>query len=301
MQKPTFGWVITPNAPDKLQAASLMQDNKRFIERIRGKFNTIWVEDHLQWGNEATLECWTALIYLAARYPDFTFGPLVLGQSYRNPALTAKMMATLYWLSGGRMIAGIGAGWKQDEYEAYGWPYPSAQIRIEQLEDTVQIMKAMWTQSPATFEGKHYAIYDAYCEPRPNPLPPLLIAGGGERYTLHVVVKHADWMNVGFEDVATYRKKLVVLRGHCDEVGRNYREITKTYYAVISLSEKSLHPRQETDYHIVQGTPDQVTEELQEFVKLGVSHFMINFNDFPSDVGLNLFLEEVYPALITNS
>jgi alkanesulfonate monooxygenase SsuD/methylene tetrahydromethanopterin reductase-like flavin-dependent oxidoreductase (luciferase family) len=297
MPTPTFGWVITPSARDASGAGALLENNYRFIERIRGVFDTLWVEDHFQWNNRPVVECWTALTYLAAQYPDFRFGSLVMGQSYRNPALTAKMMATLDWLTGGRTIAGVGAGWKQDEYESYGWPYPSPQTRIEQLEDAVNIIRAMWTQSPAHYVGKHYSIKDAYCEPRPIPLPPLLIAGGGEKLTLRVVARHADWMNVAFCTAATYATKLEALKHHCVEVRREYGSIKKTYFGFVSITPDGAKPEPRGDLHIIYGTPDQVAAELQQFVDLGVEHFMLRFIDFPGTGGLELFLAEVMPKL----
>ncbi len=293
----TFGWVITPAARDASGAGTLHDNNRRFIERVRGAFDTIWVEDHFQWSSRPVVECWTALSYLAAQYPDFTFGSLVLGQSYRNPALTAKMMATLHWLTGGRTVAGIGAGWKQDEHEAYGWPFPAARTRIEQLEDAVNIIRAMWTQSPASYTGKHYSIKDAYCEPRPTPPPPLLIAGGGEQLTLRLVAQYADWMNVGFRNAATYARKLEALRRHCANAGRDYDAIKKTYFGFVSITRDGATPELRGDLHIIYGTPDDVAKELKEFVELGVEHFILRFIDFPSMEGLELFLARVLPQL----
>jgi alkanesulfonate monooxygenase SsuD/methylene tetrahydromethanopterin reductase-like flavin-dependent oxidoreductase (luciferase family) len=297
MTKPTHGWVIQPSPRGTTSATTLMDDNHRFIDRVRDVFTTIWVEDHFQWDDRPVLECWTALSNLAAQYPEFTFGALVLGQSYRNPALTAKMMATQHWLSDGRFIAGIGAGWKQDEYEAYGWPYPSDKVRIDQLEEAVEIIRAMWSQSPASYQGKYYTVKDAYCEPRPGPQPPLLIGGGGEKFTLRVVAKHADWMNVGLCDDKTYAHKLNVLRDHCEQVGREYETITKTYFGFISIFQKGKEPDRRDDLHIIYGTPEEVTQELNMFVKLGVQHFMLRFLDFPSTEGLELFIQEVVPNL----
>ncbi len=294
MPAPTFGWVITPSARD---ASALHQDNRRFIERVRGAFDTIWVEDHFQWNDRPLVECWTAMSYLAAQHPDFRFGSLVLGQSYRNSALTAKMMATLHWLTGGRTIAGIGAGWKQDEYDAYGWPFPDARTRIEQLEDAVNIIRAMWTQSPANYTGKHYAIKDAYCEPRPDPPPPLLIAGGGEKLTLRVVARYADWMNVPFVTIETFARKLDALKRHCADVGRDYDAIKKTYYGFVDISRDGQRRDRRDDLHVVRGTPDRVAAELQQFVDLGVEHFILRFTDFPRMDGLDLFLSEVMPGL----
>jgi alkanesulfonate monooxygenase SsuD/methylene tetrahydromethanopterin reductase-like flavin-dependent oxidoreductase (luciferase family) len=297
MSKPTFGWVISPSAKDSTGANTLHNDNESFIRRLEGSFDTLWVEDHFQWDDRPVVECWTNLVYLSAKFPDFNFGPLVMGQSYRNPALTAKMFATLDWLTGGKIIAGIGAGWKEDEYHSYGWPFPSASTRIEQLEEVVQIFRAMWSNSPASFEGAHYTINEAYCEPLPVPHPPLLIAGGGEKLTLKVVAKYADWMNVPFVDADTYKNKLAVLKGHCDDIGRDYEEIKKTYYAFVSIKEEEEESRDRTGLHFVQGTPDSVEKEFKEFINLGVEHFMIKFIDFPSKEGVELFLERVMPRL----
>jgi alkanesulfonate monooxygenase SsuD/methylene tetrahydromethanopterin reductase-like flavin-dependent oxidoreductase (luciferase family) len=297
MARATFGWVITPAARQPEGASTLLADDRRFIERVRGAFDTIWVEDHFQWDARPVVECWTALTYLAALYPDFHFGSLVLGQSYRNPALTAKMMATLHWLTGGRYIPGIGAGWKEDEYDAYGWPYPRARVRIEQLEDAVRILHAMWSESPASYTGRHSSIRQAYCEPRPDPPPPLLIAGGGERYTLRVVAKYADWMNVGFCGLERYAHKLEVLRRHCQSVGRDETQIKKTYFGFLSVSRDGREPERRGDVVIHYGTPARVAEELNRFIELGVEHFMLRFVDFPSLEGLDLFLEQVMPRL----
>jgi alkanesulfonate monooxygenase SsuD/methylene tetrahydromethanopterin reductase-like flavin-dependent oxidoreductase (luciferase family) len=295
----TFGWVITPAARDAAGAATLHENNRRFIERMRGAFDTLWVEDHFQWGERPVVECWTTMAYLAAQHPDFKIGSLVLGQSYRNPALTAKMFATLHWLTGGRLIAGVGAGWKQDEYESYGWPFPEARTRVEQLEDAVNIIRALWTQSPANYTGKHYAIKDAYCEPRPDPPPPLLIAGGGERLTLRVVARYADWMNVGFCDSETFARKLDALQRHCDDVRRDNSAIRKTYFGFVSVTPNGVKPEPRGDLHIVYGTPDQVFQELKEFREMGVTHFMLRFIDFPKTEGLELFLSQVMPRLTT--
>jgi len=297
MSKPTFGWVISAAAVDASGSATLHAENDKFIQRLQGSFDTIWVEDHFQWDDRPVVECWTNLVYLSAKYPDFSFGPLVMGQSYRNPAIIAKMFATLQWLTGGRLIAGIGAGWKVDEYHSYGWPFPTASVRIAQLEETVQIIRAMWEQSPASFEGEHYSIKDAYCEPHPDPAPPLLIAGGGEKLTLRVVAKYADWMNVGFCNAETYKTKLDALRGHCDDIGRDYDGIKKTYYGFVSVKEEKAEPLDRSGLHFVQGTPDEVESDFREFIDLGVEHFMMRFVDFPAMEGLELFLEKVMPGL----
>src|SRR4029077_9575482 len=117
-----------------------------------------WVIDHFQFDNQTILECFAFLAWHAGRYPGLRWGNLVLGQGYPTPALTAKIAASLQFLTGGRFILGIGAGWKEDEYHSYGSPFPPARVRIEQLDEAVQIIKAMWQGGPATFTGQHYQI-----------------------------------------------------------------------------------------------------------------------------------------------
>ncbi|MEO5953773.1 MAG: LLM class flavin-dependent oxidoreductase, partial [Chloroflexia bacterium] len=228
--KLTFGWVIYPvprgqNAEEAATPQSLgralLQANESYIEAMQPHFNTVWVEDHFQWDNRPALEAITTLTYLAGRHEKLNFGHIVLGQSYRNPALTAKMAANLQLMTGGRFILGIGAGWKEDEYRAYGYPYPSAGERIDQLEEAVQIIRALWTESPANFQGKYYSIENAECQPQPDPAIPLLIAGGGEKKTLRVVAKYADWWNHNFCTAEEFAHKQSVLTGHCRDIGRD--------------------------------------------------------------------------------
>src|SRR5437867_2388253 len=111
-----FGLVVSLGARTPEGAATLVDDNRRFLGAVKLPFTTFWVEDHFQFGENPMLECWTAMSFYAAEFPKLKFGPIVLGQSYRNPAATAKMAAVLQWISGGRLIFGIGAGWKEDEY-----------------------------------------------------------------------------------------------------------------------------------------------------------------------------------------
>jgi alkanesulfonate monooxygenase SsuD/methylene tetrahydromethanopterin reductase-like flavin-dependent oxidoreductase (luciferase family) len=297
MPHPTFGWVISPSAATAEAGRELMDNNLKFLREIRGAFDTVWVEDHFQWGARPLLEGWTTLAFLAAQHPEFRFGPLVLGQSYRNPALTAKMFATLHWLTGGRLIAGIGAGWKRDEYDAYNWPFPADRVRLEQLDETIQIIRRMWTESPASFQGRHYSIHQAYCEPRPDPPPPLLVAGAGEKLTLRLAARYADWMNIPFLDPETTRRKLAALDGHCRSEGRQPASILRSYYAFIAVSRDGAVPEARPGIHRIEGTPEAVAEQLQEFVEMGIEHFMVRFTDFPGTEGLELFRERVMPIL----
>ena len=296
-----LGWVLQPTTRTAANAAGMVADNRRSLAALRPPFTTLWVEDHFQWEALPTLECWTALAYTAAEFPQLKAGTLTLGQSYRNPALTAKMAATLQRLSGGRLILGIGAGWKEDEYRAYGYPFPGAGRRIGELRDAVEIIRRMWRESPASYEGQYYKIEGAYCEPRPAPAPPILIGGSGERKTLRVVAELADWWNGNFSPLDAYRAKVEILRGHCAAVGRDPSEITLSYYGHVGIDRDPdkaprvdpLRPR----IYRVAGTPDEVAAELNGFIDFGVRHFMLKFSDFPALDGYQLFMDEVVPRL----
>ena len=156
---------------------------------------------------------------------------------YRNPALVAKMCATLDVASHGRSIVGLGAGWHEPEFVAYGWPFPSVRARLEMLEEAIQIVDRLLTQRPATFRGKHYTIENAYNEPPPvqRPRPPLMIGGSGERVTLRLVAQYADMCNL-FGDPATVARRYEVLRRHCAAVGRPFEAITRSNFASILLA-----------------------------------------------------------------
>jgi alkanesulfonate monooxygenase SsuD/methylene tetrahydromethanopterin reductase-like flavin-dependent oxidoreductase (luciferase family) len=302
----TFGWVISPTpspffTPEETSTPvkagrTLMEANERWIEATRPHFDTVWAEDHFQWDKRPVLEAVTTLTYLAGRHPGMRFGHLVLGQSYRNPALTAKMAANLQLMTGGNFILGIGAGWKEDEYRAYGYPYPPADVRVDQLEEAVQIIRAMWTQSPANFQGEHYRIENAECQPQPDPPIPLLIGGGGEKKTLRVVAKYADWWNHNFCTAEEYAHKQKVLQAHCRDVGRDPGEIVHTYYGVISLVDDPSKV-EKREFHVVGGTPDMVTAELEQFVKLGVKHFQLRILGFPNIDPLIMFIDKVLPRI----
>ena len=258
-----------------------------------------------QWQSNDTpyLECMTTITHFAARYPSLDFGASVLCQAYRNPGLLAKMAANLQLLTGGRFIFGIGAGWMEEEFAAYNFDYPKASVRIAQMEEAVQIVKALWTESPASFEGEHYRIDNAYCEPKPDPVPPILIGGGGEKLTLRVVAKHADWWNIPGGTLENYARKLGVLRGHCHVVGRDYDEIVKTWsaeaVAVAATHEEAERIAAASPYNnnSILGTPAEVAAQLQPFIDLGVRCLIVRLLDFPETAGIELFANEVMPRL----
>ncbi len=306
--KVQFG-IRVPEFPlDDLRGAAFRDQLFGYLDATHAPYASAWVADHFfPWFSSVdqsvdTLEAMTSIAYLAARYPSLRWGSIVLSQGYRQPALLAKMAATLQTLSGGRFILGIGAGWKENEYKAYGYPYPSTGTRLAQLAEAVQVIRAMWQEDQPSFEGKYYQIKDAYCMPRPNPLPPLLIGGGGRQKTLRIVAQYADWWNVPGTPVEEYASLLQTLREHCLAVGRNYDEITKTWLTdclaiapSTSAAEKQAQAAPLCGNGGITGNPDEVAAHIQRFVDLGVTHFMLRFADYPSPAGALLFAKEVMP------
>ena len=170
-----------------------------------------------------THEAWTILAGLGARVPRIRIGPLVTGNTYRNPCVLAKMAATVDHISGGRVVLGLGAGWQENEHTAYGIELPPLAVRMDRLEEAAGIIKSLFTESRTDFEGRHYRVEGAPLAPKPIQSPlPLMIGGGGERRTLRITARFADEWNVwGTPEIM--RHKMEVLDRHCDDVGRDPR------------------------------------------------------------------------------
>ncbi|MFC1996242.1 LLM class flavin-dependent oxidoreductase [Chloroflexota bacterium] len=310
MNKPVkFGLRIPAFPLNDSRGVAFRDEIINFLRVLEGQYDSAWLADHfVPWHTETdpiadTLEAWTGLSYLAGKFKHYAFGTIVLSQSYRNPALLAKMAATFQLMSGGRLILAIGAGWKEDEYLAYGYDFPSTPTRIHQMGEAVQIIRQMWTQPKSTFHGKFYQVEDAICEPKPDPLPPIMIGGGGKKITLRYVAQFADWWNFPGGTSEFYAELLEALKGHCQDVGRDYNEIVKTW-AVECVSVAETHaaalelaqvsPLYDPDTAIV-GTPDEVEEQLRRFTDLGVEHFIFRLPDFPRTNTAEMFAREVVP------
>ena len=309
----TFGWRI-PDFPEEVQDEPSNRARKfrdqifRYLDIIHGHFETAWAGDHFfPWPADMdqsldTFEPWTLVTYLLATYPKMKFCPSVLNQAYRSPALLAKMAAVLQLLSGGRLILGIGAGWKENEQRAYGYDFPPARVRLDQLEESVQILRKMWTEDSPTFNGKYYSITNAYCSPRPIPCPPLLIGGFGPKRTLEIVAKYADWCNINDSDLAFCRSRLGTLQEHCAAVGTSYDAIVKTYICdCVALAahhddaEAIKEASRFAQYQPMVGTPDELTEQLRAYADVGFTHLVLRFADYPKPEGVELFINEVLP------
>jgi alkanesulfonate monooxygenase SsuD/methylene tetrahydromethanopterin reductase-like flavin-dependent oxidoreductase (luciferase family) len=297
-----FGWSMTSGVRDKTQQGIYMSSLQKGLELVGDHFDSVWFVDHFQYEDAMLMEGWTALTYLSALQPRLKFGHAVLSQSFRNPALLAKMTSTLQFMSGGRFILGIGAGWKEDEYTAYGYKFPSAGTRVEELEETLQIINAMWREKQATVEGKHYRVTEAWCEPKPDPIPTIMI-GGSKPRMLRLIAKYADWWNVSWTGIDDYRKQVAECERACSEVHRDPATLRRTWYggclcapteAEVERLNQNLHMSAGRAFV---GTPAQILDQVQPFLDLGVNYFLLGCGGFPDLTTLETLVHEVLPAL----
>lgn len=287
-------------------------------------FDSVWAADHLLLGNNhAEYECWTLLSMIAGMTENIRIGSLVLCNEFRNPALLAKMGATLDVVSNGRLELGLGAGWNQAELENYGWKFRDGFERLMRLDESIRLIKEMWTEGVATFDGERYQTKNAYCEPKPiqNPHPPILVGGTGEQITLKLVAKHADIWNApimrGHPD--NLRRKMSVINDHCDSVGRDYEHIEKSWESLVLCTrdetkreqmidllfpiiqtqgknkEWNVPTRDELDEYLIIGSPERCVEAIERRVNLGITKFQLWFVDYPDFSGMELFADEVIP------
>ncbi len=299
-----FGLALVESHP-KSDLNYWMNNLEQLLPHMEGKIKSLWMTDHLFWGEDYAYEVWTVLSYLAAKFPAFDVGPMVLGQNYRNPALVAKAAATLQQFSSGRFIMGIGAGWKEDEYRGYGYELPGAKIRLEQLDDALEIFKRLWTQSgKVSYQGKHYRIQDAILEPKPVPVPPICVGVKGDN-ALKIVAKHADWWNISDVSIRTFKDRAAVLDQHCEAIGRDPKSIRRTWFGrvVTGRSDSEIQRLANswkmpftTDNAFV-GSPAQIVEQMSEFVAAGCDYFMIDILGLPDQTILYMVLDEIITAV----
>ena len=299
-------------------------------------FDSLWVYDHFhtspQPSDEATHEAWSLMAAYAASTSRLRLGQMCTCISYRNPAYLAKVAATVDVISGGRVQMGIGAGWYEHEWRAFGYGFPRPGDRLGRLREGVQIMRDMWTTGTATLDGKHYQVDGARGWPQPlqgTSLPgserngiPMWIAGGGERVTLKIAAEYADYTNFGGQDPEMFAHKSDILREHCETVGRDFDSITRSanFNVLIGETDKEVDDRLALysdllrragvpDAKIAEqvamlrsqpavGTPEQIVETLLGLEKLGLGYFIGYFPAVAHDrSGLELFERTVVPEL----
>ncbi len=300
---PQGWWREFAHQSDPAEAYETMTRVTQEAEKLG--YDSAWLFDHLfpfPADQEITFECWTSMAALARDTQRIRLGQMVTCNGYRNPALLAKMASTVDVLSHGRLELGIGAGWNQEEYQSYGYPYPDAAGRVGSLGDAVQILRAMWTEEQATFEGRYHQVRQAINQPKSVQKPhiPLLIGGEGEKVTLKLVAQYANAWNLFNFSVQAYERKAAILKKHCETVGRPYDEIRKTLLINCAIGQtiEEAHAKlpakapSTLDWsfdQILVGTPDMVRDQIAAYEKIGVQEIVLWFVDLPKVDSLQLF------------
>jgi alkanesulfonate monooxygenase SsuD/methylene tetrahydromethanopterin reductase-like flavin-dependent oxidoreductase (luciferase family) len=301
------------------QGLEYMDIRRIVLECEKLGFDSVWLKDNFtsSWLNtyfsnkedeepsseDPIFECWTTLSSLAALTKRIRLGAILVN-IHRLPSITAKMLSTLDIISNGRIEFGLSAGWYENEIKSYGLPFPKASTRVEMLEEGVIIIKKMLTENQASFEGRHYTIKDAKCNPKPiqKPHPPIWIGGGGKK-TLQLVAKYADGWNYGLCTYEEYLSKVSILRNCCKGVGRDYEKIAKAWHAIMLLGQddneiimlKNRMDKWKKTVAIL-GTPNDIIGEIKKYMVIGgVRYFTIHFPDLPDLRSLNLFAKYVIP------
>ena len=295
-------------------------------------FDSIWVYDHFQNvplpAHETMFECWTTIAAISQVTTNVRLGQMVGCALYRHPSLLAKITSNIDVMSGGRLDWGIGAGWYEHEYRAYGYGrehwlgredrfpgdgapdgrLPVAKDRIAMLRETVEIVKLMWSDADASYDGRWYTVDDAQCDPKPlqQPHPPIWIGGGGEQLTLRVVAQHADRSNFG-GNPDEWQHKAEVLKRHCAAVGRDADEITMTWSPEVFIREREQEiveggsrsfwgePLDSWRAGNLVGTPEQVCEKIRAYEQLGLGGVVAWPADFPDTETVELLGRKVIP------
>jgi F420-dependent oxidoreductase-like protein len=303
------GWTMDlARIKDPVEAYETMTSVAQTAEEVG--FTSAWLVDHFHTvpypSQEVAFECWTSTAALARDTKTIRIGQMVSCNSYRHPALLAKMASTVDVLSHGRLNVGIGAGWYEHEYRAYGYVYPEAPQRLRQLREAVQIMLAMWQEEEAHFEGASYQVHGAINQPKgvQRPHLPLLIGGDGERVTLKLVAQYADACNVG-DDPTTVKQKLAVLQQHCAQVGRDYASIHRTSSTLCLLADSdeqalALLPAERKAslgawvHTALIGSPETIRQRIAAYEAAGVQELVLRFIDGTNLEALRCFAKECF-------
>ncbi|MFX1574476.1 MAG: TIGR03560 family F420-dependent LLM class oxidoreductase [Promethearchaeota archaeon] len=299
MSKIRFG--VTINAAPEMQYRSDYNSVKKIAQDCeRLGYDSLWAMDHLMWGDNnegGVFEAWTLLSALAVETKSIKLGPLVVCNSFRNPTLTAKIASTFDIISKGRLIFGYGAGWKEEEYKAYGYRFGDPATRVNQMREGILLIKKLWTEEKTTFQGNFYEAKNAICKPKPmqKPHPPILIGGGGEKYTLRVAAEIGNIWNVWGPSIEEYKKKVNILQKHCDEFGRKMDNIDLSWSGniLIGKNEKQLNEkisRYGKDISL-RCTYNNCIKKLQDYIDVGCREFLFSLFTFNEEK--ESFMEEI--------
>jgi len=299
---------------DPLAQYAAMTDVARAAEDVG--YDSVWVYDHFHTvptpTMETTFECWTITAGLARDTQRIKIGQMVTCNGYRNPALLAKIASTIDVMSAGRLLCGLGAGWYEHEWRAYGYGFPDIPDRMRAFREACEIIVRMWTEERPVFRGKYYTIDGPINEPRgiQKPHIPLWLGGGGEKVTLRLVARWAQACNVGNGNPDVIRQKLAILKGHCDDLGRNYDEIVRSTSMNIVLLDDDADAESATEriratygwtmaqlrQQAVVGTADEVAARVQAVVDAGANYIITYFPRVAYDHAMmRRFASEVAP------
>lgn len=277
-------------------------------------YDSVWLFDHFHTvpvpTQEVTFECWMSTAALARDTKRVRIGQIVTCNLYRNPALLAKMASTVDVLSHGRLNFGIGAGWYEHEFKAYGYEYPDAPTRLRYLREGVQVILKMWTEEEAYFEGNYYHVRGAINQPKgvQKPHIPMLIGGSGEKVTLKLVAQYGDACNIGYLEPEATARKFEIMRKHCEDVGRNYDDIHRTIMLNCSIAERDEQAYQRAQAanfarnvggpenlrtRSLVGTPEAIRKRLNEYEQIGAQEVILFFPAEERLESLRLFAKDV--------
>jgi alkanesulfonate monooxygenase SsuD/methylene tetrahydromethanopterin reductase-like flavin-dependent oxidoreductase (luciferase family) len=285
MSDTKFGWLspVASHAGSDFKPIVIFQAEHLFPS-VLPYFDSVWIADHFYGFDDAKkegfLEAWTTLTWLAAKFDNVDVAHHVVGHGYRNPALIGKMASTLQVLTQGRFILGIGAGWREEEYKAYGYEFPAAAVRLRQLEEVVQICREMWTEEHPQFHGEYFSIDDAVATPRPEVVPRVCIGSSGESIGLKIVGRRADIWNTGFQDEESWQRKRDIVYEAANAFGRDDGDVTCCVTVAGQLPES--RPDSEEWLQRLEGLRD-----------LGIGYFVLDFGHPLSVEPALRFAEEV--------
>lgn len=268
----------------------------------------MWLADHFMPNAADTStpwpEAWTTLAALAPQVPGIRLGTLVTGNTYRHPAVLAKMAATVDHISGGRLVLGIGSGWQENEHQQYGIEFGTVRQRLDRLEEACAMIKSLFNEPSANFDGRFYTLKEATLEPKPlQPNLPLMVGGGGEKVTLRITARYADEWNV-WGTVETMIHKMKILDRHCEDIGRDPKNIQRSAVALLFLSDDDKYIqqiRETVDRALIAGNLAEVQDTVKAYQEAGVDELLVP--DFTLGQGqqkidtLDTFINHIAPLV----